>query len=221
MKAGENNIPREGGSGDSRLSDHGFPDTDHKDDGNSSGGSTPRGDLVGSALGVFSLATGKSPARTQKDSSDESEGKTAIHKILASKAEALIGKQWPWKGNEQETSEPKKNRFGWPWLQGEPDSDQTHSSMKAENHVAEFNRPAANEAYGSWSSFNVNSTSSVSSCGSASSSAVNKLDIDTDCLDYEIMWEDLTIGEQIGQGKLPLLSSCMFVCVVFANKFWR
>jgi hypothetical protein len=29
---------------------------------------------------------------------------------------------------------------------------------------------------------------------------VNKVDPDTDCLDYEILWEDLTIGEQIGQG---------------------
>ncbi len=29
---------------------------------------------------------------------------------------------------------------------------------------------------------------------------MNKLDVDTDCLDYEILWEDLTIGEQIGQG---------------------
>lgn len=204
IKTGENNISREGGSGDSRLSDHGFSDTvlvDHKDDGNSSGASTPRGDLVGSALGVFSqIATGKSLAKSQKDSTAESEGKTAIHKILASKAEALIGKkQWPWRGHEQETSEPKSNRFGWQWLQGE-DSDRSHSAMKSENQATEFNRPAANEASGSWSSFNVNSTSSASSCGSASSSAVNKLDIETDCLDYEIMWEDLTVGEQIGQG---------------------
>lgn len=56
-------------------------------------------------------------------------------------------------------------------------------------------------ASGSWSSsFNVNSTSSASSCGSTSSSAVNRVDVDTDSLDYEILWEDLTIGEQIGQG---------------------
>ncbi|KAL8540021.1 hypothetical protein ACS0TY_001568 [Phlomoides rotata] len=46
----------------------------------------------------------------------------------------------------------------------------------------------------------VNSTSSASSFGSASSSALNKVDVDTDNLDFEILWEDLTIGEQIGQG---------------------
>lgn len=76
--------------------------------------------------------------------------------------------------------------------------------MKPVSQVGDFNRPATNEASGSWSSFNVDSTKSASSCGSGSSSVVNKLDVDTDCLDYEILWEDLTIGEQIGQGKLTL-----------------
>lgn len=207
MKTGENTILREGGSGDSRISDHGFSDavlSDHKEDGNSSGASTPRGDAVGSVIGVFSqMAAGTSPAKPQKDSSDESEGKSAIHKMLASKAEAFIAsgkKQWPWKGSEQEPSEPRSNRFGWQWLHSEQESDRLHSAVKSENQTAESNRPPANDVSGSWSSFNVNSTSSASSCGSASSSAVNKLDIETDCLDYEILWEDLTIGEQIGQG---------------------
>lgn len=197
IKTGENNVLREGGSGDSRHSDHGSYDAtfaDHKEDGNSSGASTPRGDCVGSAHGVFSQFT-KSPVKTQRDSSDETEGKTAIHKITA-KAEAWIGKkamQWPWKGNEKETSEAKSGQFGWPCGQGELDSDRPPFAVKSEIQTA-------NEATGSWSSFNVNSTSSASSCGSGSSSVVNKLDVDSDCLDYEILWEDLTIGEQIGQG---------------------
>uniref|UniRef100_A0A7N1A0V8 non-specific serine/threonine protein kinase n=1 Tax=Kalanchoe fedtschenkoi TaxID=63787 RepID=A0A7N1A0V8_KALFE len=41
---------------------------------------------------------------------------------------------------------------------------------------------------------------STSSSSSASSSYITRLDIDTDFADYEISWEDLTIGEQIGQG---------------------
>ncbi|XP_021774294.1 tyrosine-protein kinase receptor UFO-like [Chenopodium quinoa] len=207
IKTGENNVLREGGSGDSRHSDHGFSDaafSDQKDDGNSSGASTPRGDSVGSALGVFSqFAGGKSPVKAQKEASEENEGKSAIHKMITSKAEAWIGKkamQWPWKGNEKETSDTKSGQFGWPWIQGELDSDRLHSAAKSESHTGEYNRPAGNEATGSWSSFNINSTSSASSCGSGSSSIVNRLDVDTDCLDYEISWEDLTIGEQIGQG---------------------
>lgn len=212
MRAGENSIDREGGSGDSHYSDHGYSDSvlsDHREDATSSGASTPRGDIPPCPFGVFSLVDEKSPGKPSRDSGDESEGKSAIHKIISSKAEAWIGKKslsWPWKGNEGEGSEAKSARFLFPWLQSDQDNDSVHQKntvIKPENYANETHRPSNNEASGSWSSsFNVNSTSSVSSCGSTSSSAVNRVDMDTDCLDYEILWEDLTIGEQIGQGKI-------------------
>ncbi|KAJ6429618.1 hypothetical protein OIU84_021093 [Salix udensis] len=170
-------MDREGGSGDSHYSDHGYSDatlSDHREDANSSGASTPRGDLHPSPFGVFSHLDDKSPVKPSRDSSDDSEGKPAIHKIITSKAEAWI---------ESETSHQRSPSSG----------------AKSESQVSESIRPATNEASGSWSSVNVNSTSSASSCGSTSST-VNKVDMDTDCLDYEIMWEDLTVGEQIGQG---------------------
>ncbi|KAL9402003.1 hypothetical protein Peur_005852 [Populus x canadensis] len=207
---GESNTDREVGSGDSHYSDHGYSDaalSDHREDANSSGASTPRGDLHPSPFGVFSNLDDKSPVKPSRDSGDESEGKPAIHKIITSKAEAWIvkkGLSWPWKGNEKEGSEARTARFGWPWLQNDQESEMYHqtnpsSGAKSESQVSESIRPATNEASGSWSSINVNSTSSASSCGSTSST-VNKVDMDTDCLDYEILWEDLTIGEQIGQG---------------------
>ncbi|KAJ6902787.1 serine/threonine-protein kinase pakF-like [Populus alba x Populus x berolinensis] len=210
IQIGENNMDREVGSGDSHYSDHGYSDaalSDHREDANSSGASTPRGDLHPSPFGVFSNLDDKSPVKPSRDSGDESEGKPAIHKIITSKAEAWIGKKglsWPWKGNEKEGSEARTTRFGWPWLQNDQESETYHetspsSGAKSESQVSESIRPATNEASGSWSSINVNSTSSASSCGSTSST-VNKVDMDTDCLDYEILWEDLTIGEQIGQG---------------------
>lgn len=213
IKAGENNVVREGGSGDSHHSDHGFSDaafSDHREDATSSGASTPRGDVAPSPFGIFSQATAdeKSPGKNLRDSGDENEGKPGIHRVITSKAEAWIGKKvmsWPWKGNEREGSEVKTNRFGWPWLQNDHENDMVQPKnpnfgAKTENLVGESNRHGNNDASGSWSSFNVNSMSSVSSCGSTSSSAVNKVDMETDCLDYEILWEDLTIGEQIGQG---------------------
>ncbi|GMN55159.1 hypothetical protein TIFTF001_024286 [Ficus carica] len=210
IRATENNVDREGGSGDSHYSDHGHLDavnSDHREDAASSGASTPRGEIFATPFGVFSNVDEKSPGKPSRDSSDESEGKIAIHKIITSKAEAWINKKglsWPWKGNEQEGSEDKGSRFVWPWLHNDQDNDLAHQrnpSGKLESHGNESNRPAHNEVSGSWSSlFNVNSTSSASSCGSTSSSAMNKVDMDTDCLDYEILWEDLTIGEQIGQG---------------------
>ncbi|KAL9389294.1 hypothetical protein Peur_017899 [Populus x canadensis] len=211
IRLGENSMDREGGSGDSHYSDHGYSDaalSDHREDANSSGASTPRGDVHPSPFGVFSHLDDRSPAQSCRESGDESEGKPAIHKIFTSKAEAWIGKKglsWPWKGNEKEGSEARTTRFGWPWLQNDQESETFHqrspsSGAKSESHVSESNRPANNEASGSWSSsINVNSTSSASSCGSTSST-VNKVDPDSDCLDYEILWEDLTIGEQIGQG---------------------
>lgn len=204
-------MDREGGSGDGHYSDHGLSDADHREDANSSGASTPRGDIPPSSFGGLSQAAydEHSPGKLSRDSGDESEGKPGIHKIISSKAEAWIGKKglsWPWKGNEHEGVEAKNTRFGWPWLHNDHENDFGHlkssfSGVKQDIQVGENNRPANNEASGSWSSsFNVNSTSSASSCGSTSSSAVNRVDVDSDSLDYEILWEDLTIGEQIGQG---------------------
>ncbi|KAK6146236.1 hypothetical protein DH2020_020105 [Rehmannia glutinosa] len=214
MRPAENNLDREGGSGGSHHSDHGILDTpmsENRDDAASSGASTPRGDIHPTPFGVFSGVSHEenSPRKPSRDSGDESEEKPGISRILSSKAEAWIAKKgltWPWKGNERDGTEPKSSRFGWPWLQPDQENElgqQTTaaSTLKSENQVTETSYTANNEASGSWSSsVNVNSTSSVSSCGSSSSSAVNKIDMDADCLDYEILWEDMTIGEQIGQG---------------------
>lgn len=175
----------EGGDGDSQ-----------RDDASSSGASTPRGNIPPSPFGVFSAP---------KDTCDE--GKSKIHKIT-SKAEEWIGKKviaWPWKGNEHDEPEIKPSRFTRPLSHNDPESESGRQkssiySVKQESQAGEANRTINNEASGSWSSFNVNSTSSASSCGSTSSSTVNKIDTDMDSLDYEIMWEDLTIGESIGQG---------------------
>ncbi|KAL0433922.1 UNVERIFIED_CONTAM: putative serine/threonine-protein kinase SIS8 [Sesamum latifolium] len=214
MRSAENMFDREGGSGDSHHSDHGFLDTtllEHREDAASSGASTPRGDIHPSPFGVLSAVSNEenSPGKPSRDSGDESEGKPGFSRILSSKAEAWIGKRnltWPWKGNERDGTEPKSSRFGWPWLQNDQENElgqqsSASATVRSENQITETNRTANNEASGSWSSsMNVNSTSSASSCGSTSSSAINKVDMDSDCLDYEILWEDLTIGEQIGQG---------------------
>ncbi|KAK8335839.1 hypothetical protein V6Z11_A09G082400 [Gossypium hirsutum] len=207
IRTGENCIDPEGGSGDSHHSDHVLSDAvhfDHKEDATSSAASTPRGDVHPSAFGVFSPFEEKPAVKTSRDSGDESEGKPAIQKIMTLMNRK--GLSWPWKRNDQEGLEARTARFVWPWLGNDQENETfepkcSYSSAKTEGHVNEGNRPVNNEASGSWSSsINVNSTSSASSCGSTSSSAVNKVDMDSDCLDYEILWEDLTIGEQIGQG---------------------
>ncbi|KAJ7980396.1 Kinase family protein [Quillaja saponaria] len=210
IRTGDNNMDREGGSGDNYHSEHGFSDSilyDHREDAASSGASTPRGDMPPSPLGVFSHIVEKSPGKLLRDSGEESEGKPSIHKMITSKAAAWISKKgisWPWKGNEQEGLEAKA--VAWPWLHNDQENESMHqrspsNGVRAESPANESNHPVNNEASASWSSsFNVNSTSSASSCGSTSSNAPNKMDMDMDCFDYEILWEDLTLGEQIGQG---------------------
>lgn len=211
MRAGENGLDHEGGSGDSHYSDHGYSDavlSDNREDAASSGASTPRGEVLPSPFGRFSHANYDelSPGKNSRDSGDESEGKSGISKLISSRAEAWISKKnlsWPWKGNDREATDTRSGHFAWPWLHNDQENefDQHKTSTISKPDPHEPNRAANNEASGSWSSsFNVNSTSSASSCGSTSSSAVNKVDMDTDCLDYEILWEDLTVGEQIGQG---------------------
>lgn len=206
MRTRENNVDGEGGSGESHHSEYGL--SDHREDGNSSGASTPRGEVPPSPFGVFSHVEGKFQGKTMRDSGNMSEVKP-MHKIITSKAEAWIQKKtssWPWRANDQEGSNERNVSVAWPWLQGDQEKEPVNqrnlsSGSKPESRAGESNQPVNNEASGSWSSFNVNSTSSTSSCGSSSSCAANsKVDVDTDCLDYEILWEDLTIGEPIGQG---------------------
>jgi len=155
-----------------------------------------------------------SPGKSTNPNSDESgEGKVGLHRILSSKAEALLNKKgisWPWKGRENEGPD-ERNHVILPWLHGDQENGPNHrkvsdSSIAPDAQGAEHNQPSKNEASGSWSSFNNNSTSSASSTGSTNSSALYKVDHEADCLDYEILWEDLVIGEQIGQG------SCFSFC---------
>lgn len=207
---GENNLDRESGSGESHHSEHSLSESvflEQREDANSSGASTPRGDVPPSHFGAFSHVEEKSQGKALRESGDESEGKS-IHKIIP-KAEAWIQRKtlsWPWRTKDREGSDAMNVRVAGSWRQNDQENESVNqkilsSGLKQESQAGESNRPTNNEASGSWSSFNVNSTSSASSCGSAGSGAVNnKVDVDTDCLDYEILWEDLTIGEQIGQG---------------------
>ncbi|RLN28217.1 dual specificity protein kinase shkD isoform X2 [Panicum miliaceum] len=198
VRTDENGIEREGGSGESQCSDRGA-----KEEPTSSGTTTPRGDAP---RGPFAME--HSPGKTTNPNSDESgEGKVGLHRILSSKAEALLNKKgisWPWKGRENEEHD-ERNHVILPWLHGDQENGPNHqkvsdSSIAPDAQGAEHNQPSKNEASGSWSSFNNNSTSSASSTGSTNSSALYKVDHEADCLDYEILWEDLVIGEQIGQG---------------------
>ncbi|KAL4202408.1 hypothetical protein AMTRI_Chr02g220860 [Amborella trichopoda] len=214
IRISENTTEREGGSGDSQFSDHacsdvGFPFDHNREDATSSGASTPRSDAPPPQMGNSpTTPSERSPRKVAKDTPEGTEGKIGIHKIISSKAEAWIGKKgitWPWRGGDGGDGDENKARFAWPWLNNERENNQSsekasEAGVRPENQAFDNNHGGNNEAPGSWSSFNVNSMSSISSSGSTSSSAIQKVDMETDSLDCEIPWEDLTIGEQIGQG---------------------
>nr|VDD47175.1 unnamed protein product [Brassica oleracea] len=209
MRAGDDSsaTPSEGGSGDSHHSDHGVYGatlSDHRDDAAASSGSTtPRGDFIPAPFGVFTCNDEKLPSKPFKDSSDEGDEKPAIHKVLTSKAEEWMVKKGfslPWKGKEQEDSKGRPTHSVWPWVQSDQEKDK--SGLKSESLAFESKKPTNSEGSSLWSSsVNANNTSSASSNGSTSNSVMNKVDTDSEGLEYEILWDDLTIGEQIGQGR--------------------
>ncbi|EOA29952.1 hypothetical protein CARUB_v10013056mg [Capsella rubella] len=194
----------EGGSGDSH---HGFFNptlTDRKEDAALRGTGSPRGDFIQSPFGVFTCNGENFTSKPFKISSHESDEKPAIHKVLTSKAEDWMvkkGLSWPWKGNEQEGSKGEPTHSAWHRVQNEQEKEhQTNQSfgVHSESHTSESNTPTNNEASSLWSSSTT--AKSVSSCGSSTSSVMNMVDTDRNCLEYEILWDDLTIGEKIGQG---------------------
>lgn len=113
-----------------------------------------------------------------------SESKPGIHKVLSSKAEAWMrakGISWPWKEKENDSSDIRMDHFGWPWL---------HNDHHEQNIGPQMSSSASNsiEAF------------SASTSGNSDDHCINKFDVDINNLDVEISWDDLIIGEQIGQG---------------------
>ncbi|KAG8499552.1 hypothetical protein CXB51_006151 [Gossypium anomalum] len=177
---------------------------DHKEDATYSGVCTPKGDMWPPSHDVLYPFDNVSTVMNSIDFGDENEGKPAIQKFTTFIAKTGIS--LPWKGNSQEESEAKTTHSIRP-CEGNDQQNETfllkgpYLGKKLEDHINEYDSPINNEASGfSSSSANVNSTSSTSSSGSTGGSPVNRVDMDTDCVDYEILWEELTIGEQIGQG---------------------
>ncbi|KAL0799471.1 hypothetical protein Bca101_054646 [Brassica carinata] len=93
------------------------------------------------------------------------------------------------------------------------------SGVNFENDSSGSNKSSSsNKGSSLWSSPNSNNISSSSSCRSTSNSVMNKVDTNSDCLEYEILWDDLTVGEEIGKGKFMwncLSRSLVWICRFF------
>ncbi|CAG7882148.1 unnamed protein product [Brassica rapa] len=74
------------------------------------------------------------------------------------------------------------------------------SGVNFESGSSDSKKSSSNKGSSLCSSPNSNNRSSSSSCKSISNSVINKVATNSDCLEYEILWDDLTVGEEIGQG---------------------
>lgn len=200
---GEKYMEHEGGSGGSHCSDTSYCEYGEA---TSSGGSTPRGVALHSHFGTSHPSTPyiQLKKKAEHAASDEGEGKGGICKTLGLKAEAWIAKKgisWPWWGSEHDGGEPK-NHFSWSWLHPDREKDlrqRSEAGEHRENYFSAVNCSTLNNSTGSWHSTNKSSSSSNTNV-SRTSSVVQKAEAGLDLLECEVLWEELTIGEQIGKG---------------------
>ncbi|XP_048571123.1 RGS domain-containing serine/threonine-protein kinase A-like isoform X1 [Triticum urartu] len=202
IRSGQSCDEQDGNGRQGQYSDH-----DAREELTSSEASTPGGDVLHGAF----VTEEKSPVNSRKTNSDDSgQGKGGFQKIFSSKAEALLTKKgisWPWKGNENDGGCGKNNMTSPP-LHDKQENTQIRQGVPVlepiiipDSKDTEYAQAGKYEVSGSWWTFNNNSTSStMSSTVSSNSSPIERVDYEADCLDYEILWEDLTLGEQVGEG---------------------
>ena len=196
IKTGQNCSEQYGGVSESQYSEDAS-----KEEPTSSGTNTPI-----NVLHDGFVKRENSPGNSSKTSSDDSgEGNERLYKISL-KAEELFAKKgisWPWKGYEHNGL--GKSQMNPPQFHEKQENDQVHQGGPESIVIPDFQDSESAhenkyEVTGSWWSFNNDSLSSIDSSISTNSSAIERLDHEADCLDYEILWEDLVIGEQVGQG---------------------
>ncbi|KAI3842190.1 hypothetical protein MKW92_026341 [Papaver armeniacum] len=133
------------------------------------------------------------------------EGKTGIHKIVTSRGESWISKKQisqPWKGHDGLVARNTHDNFGWMTNEQEDNSGQLKSSDSYEKPDIQLfgSNRFGNKAIGMWSSLQATNTRCVSSSINTGSNPLCKFDTERDSSHYDILWEELTICEQIGRG---------------------
>ncbi|KAL0675782.1 hypothetical protein Bca4012_003763 [Brassica carinata] len=99
---------------------------------------------------------------------------------------------------EHEVSKGRPTNSLWPCVHDDQGKHKSHKNFESDS--SDNNKYTSNKGSRLWSSLNSNNRSSSSSCKSISNSVMNKVATNSDCLEYEILWDDLTVGEEIGQG---------------------
>ncbi|RZC89075.1 hypothetical protein C5167_030768 [Papaver somniferum] len=180
----ENTLGREIQSGD----DHYF---DHWEDPSSSRASTPRRGISPSSFGVpikDTLEKRSLEIPISYCGGDDGDGGIGKYKRITSK------------GSEQDVSVVRTSHDDVPFL-----NDDAEMYFHRQKNSSNNERPVGTnqlecEAPGCWPCSDVIRTSSASTSVSKRSRVICKVDRETCSLDNDILWEDLIIGEKIGQG---------------------
>ncbi|KAI3965794.1 hypothetical protein MKX01_010751 [Papaver californicum] len=171
------------------------------------GSCTLRGDVSPSPFGVPFKAVPVEKFLGKKIGG-EGEGKTGIHQIHTPTAEACTSKKnmpCPWKGSEHNGLVARTTHDIFAWMRSKQEDDDfdrpksSDSYGKSDVQVLGSNQ-FGNEANDFYSSSDKSGVTSVSSNGSTSNNPLSDFDTGTDLSDYDILWEELTVGEQIGRG---------------------
>lgn len=152
----------------------------------------------------------KVDSEAENDDGSDSKKAGGGLKALGLKAEAWIAKKGvPWLRNSGDQESGESRGKGWPWRNSDQDSNE--NSEHNEERLSRVDPPEVdatvdldklnvNDAPSSWKWAHISSTSSNSSSGSTNSSLIQRTDTEFDSFDCEIVWEEMTLGEQIGQG---------------------
>ncbi|XP_057850124.1 uncharacterized protein LOC131060764 isoform X1 [Cryptomeria japonica] len=150
---------------------------------------------------------------SESNTCNEGEKKKGICNTLGSKAETWMakkGKLWKW-GGECHVEEIK-NHFVTPWMNIDKENDsenhkKKNTSYRRESYSNDVNKSRFNDCSILWLSNNAASVSHNGRISSINCRNTKSLEIGLGTLDCEILWEDLTIGEYLGQGNVKLLIS--------------
>uniref|UniRef100_A0A0D3BA04 non-specific serine/threonine protein kinase n=1 Tax=Brassica oleracea var. oleracea TaxID=109376 RepID=A0A0D3BA04_BRAOL len=103
-----------------------------------------------------------------------------------------------------EVSKGRPTNSLWPCVHDDQGKHKSHKNFESDS--SDSNKSTSNKGSSLWSSPNSTNRSSSSSCKSINNSVMNKVDTNSDCLEYEILWDDLTVGEEIGQAVCMIVS---------------
>ncbi|KAI3970807.1 hypothetical protein MKX01_024454 [Papaver californicum] len=125
-------------------------------------------------------------------------GKVGIHKIVTSRGESWISKKQmsrPWKGSEHDELVGRNTHDIFGWMTNEQDDNSCQPKSLFGSNLF------GNKAIGFWSSSEATSKRCVSRSIITGSSLLCMFDREKDYSHYDILWEELTICEQIGRGR--------------------